>query len=58
MKSTKKCTIFLAGLLGAGVAMLSAWMAIKTWDKKNGVCHEMKKKAKKAFKEIEERLDV
>ena len=48
MKSAKKCTIFLAGLLGAGVAMLSARMAIKAWDKKTGVCHEMKamKKAK------------
>lgn len=57
MNCKKKCVLFTASTLGALIAFASASMAFCLLENNTDICYLMKKKAKKAIKGIEAKID-
>jgi hypothetical protein len=57
MKCTKKCIVFAITLAGALISLVSASAAICMLEEKTDICYVVKKKAKSALKDIENKLE-
>ncbi len=57
MKSTKKCILFTSSALGAIIAFVSASVALCLFEENADFCYLMKRKAKKAIKQVENKID-
>ena len=57
MKCTKNCILLASGIVGAMIAFVSASMAICFFEEKADLYYLMKRKAKKAIKQVENKID-
>ena len=57
MKSKKSCILLTAFSVGALIALVSASMAMCMFEDKADICYMLKRKAKKAVKQMENKID-
>ena len=57
MKSKKSCILLTAFSVGALIALVSSAMAMCMFEDKADICSMLKRKAKKAVKQMENKID-
>lgn len=58
MKKDKNNILIIASALGAMIAFLSASLTLCMFENKTDFCYVMKRKAKKAIKQMEDKLEM
>ena len=58
MKKDKNSVLIISGALGAMIAVVSAALAMCVFENKADFCFLMKRKAKKAIKQMEDKFEM
>ncbi len=58
MKCNKTTVLFFAGAIGMVISLISASIALCVAENKADFCYVMKKKAKKAIQQMEDKLEM
>ncbi len=57
MNCKKSCIIIAASTIGTMIALVSSAIALCMFEEKADICYMMKRKAKKALKHVENKID-
>ncbi len=57
MSCKKNCILIASSIVGAIIAFISASMALYSFEEKADFCYLMKRKAKKAIKQMENKIE-
>ena len=57
MSCNKNCILIVSGVVGAIIGLISAAMTLYSFEEKADFCYLMKRKAKKAIKQMENKIE-